>query len=713
MRRVVLASCLVFGFVATNSLAWSPTTPEIAVAKFGGTGEDKGYSVAVDSSGNIYTTGIFSGTVDFDPGAGTANLTSAGSWEVFVSKLNSAGELVWVKKFGSTAADQGTSVAVDSLGNVYTTGSFSGTVDFDPGAGTSNLFSGNDAVFVLKLNSAGEFVWAKQFNESWTSVAYGYSIAVDSLGNVYTTGFFRGTVDFDPGAGASNLTSAGSTGNVDAFVSKLDSTGAFVWVKQFTGTGNKDELGYSIAVDSSGNVYTTGSFSGTTDFDPDPAGGAVANLTSAVGADVFVSKLNSTGAFVWVKQFGGTSSEQGRSIAVDSSGNVYTTGFFQGTADFDPDPAGGAVANLTSAGVLEVFVSKLNSTGAFVWAKRLGGTGNDEGKSVTVDASGNVYTAGRFADTADFDPGAGTSNLTSAGGFDVFVSKLDATGAFVWAKQFGGTGDFDEGHSIAVDSSGNVYTTGTFRGTADFDPGAGTANLVSSDGADALATDVFVSKLSSAGAAVSATTTTTSTTTTTPAQAEEARRLEESRNAFELSERCRKANHAFNDCPLWPGNVTTSTSSTTLTSSTSSTSSTTSTTTPATSSTTSTTTPATSSTTSTTTTSPKVLTKQSLSLKVSFAQLSRRLSKPAQTNLQLLVNRLNQASNISITCSGTMTLSEIQNSKSLARNRATTVCAKLRSLGLKATFNTTSNPISKLTKKRGRFVVVAATYSSD
>ena len=657
MRRVVLASCLVFGFVATNSLAWSPTTPEIAVAKFGSTGEDKGYSVAVDSSGNIYTTGIFSGTVDFDPGAGTANLTSAGSWDVFLSKLNSAGELVWVKKFGSTAADQGRAIAVDTLGNVYTTGSFSGTVDFDPGAGTSNLFSGQDAVFVLKLNSAGEFVWAKQLNESWTSVAYGYSIAVDSSGNVYTTGNFRGTVDFDPGAGASNLTSAGATGNVDAFVSKLDLTGAFVWVKQFTGTGNKDEFGYSIAVDSSGNVYTTGYFSGTTDFDPDPAGGAVANLTSANGDDVFVSKLNSTGAFVWVKQFGGTASEQGRSIAVDSSRNVYTTGFFQGTADFDPDPAGGAVAN-----------------------------------------------------------------LTTAGGWDVFVSKLDATGAFVWAKQFSGTGSFDQGNSIAVDSSGNVYTTGNFRGTVDFDPGAGTANLVSSDGADVFATDVFVSKLSSAGAAVSATTTTTSTTTTTPAQAEEARRLEESRNAFELSERCRKANHAFNDCPLWPGNVTTSTSTSSTTSTTTpATSSTTSTTTSATSSTTLTTTPATSLTTSTTTplknstptTSPTVVTKQSLSLKVSFAQSSRRLSKPAQTNLQVLVNRLNQASNISITCSGTMTLSEIQNSKRLARNRATSVCAKLRSLGLKATFNTTSNPISKLTKNQGRFVVVAATYSSD
>jgi outer membrane protein OmpA-like peptidoglycan-associated protein len=335
-------------------------------------------------------------------------------------------------------------------------------------------------------------------------------------------------------------------------------------------------------------------------------------------------------------------------------------------------------------------VSKLNSLGEFVWAKRFGDTGYDESYSVLVDSSGNVYTTGFFEGTADFDPGAGTANLVSAGSSDVFVSKLDSTGAFVWANQLGGAGN-DWANAIALDSSGNVYTTGRFTGTADFDPGAGTANLVSAGNAD-----VFVSKLNSAGAAVSGTTTTT--TTTTPAQAEEARRLEESRNAFELSERCRKANHAFNDCPLWPGNVTTSTS----TSSTSSTSSTTSTTTPA-----------TSSTTSTTTTSPKVLTKQSLSLKVSFAQSSRRLSKPAQTNLQLLVNRLNQASNISITCSGTMTLSEIQNSKSLARNRATTVCAKLRSLGLKATFNTTSNPISKLKKNQGRFVVVAATYSSD
>ena len=635
VRRIFLMACLAFGFVATNSLAWSPTTPEIAVAKFGGTNEDRGRSVAVDSSGNIYTTGPFQVTADFDPGAGTTNLTSAGGNDVFVSKLDSAGELVWVKQLGGTDSTDAYSVAVDSSGNVYTTGAFSGTVDFDPGAGTANLVS---------------------------------------------------------------------AGSSDVFVSKLDSTGAFVWAKQFGGTGS--DASNSVAVDSSGNVYTTGSFSGTVDFDP---GGGTANLVSTGSADVFVSKLDSAGAFVWAKQLGGTDSDQANSVAVDSSGNVYTTGSFSGTADFDP---GAGTSNLVSAGASNAFVSKLDLTGAFVWAKQFSGTGQDRGYSVAVDSSGNVYTTGYFSQTTDFDPGAGTSNLVSAGSFDAFVSKLNSTGAFVWAKQFSGTG-LDQGRSVAVDSLGNVYTTGSFSGTVDFDPGGGTANLVSTGNGD-----VFVSKLSSAGAAIFLTTTTTSTTTTTPAQAEEARRLEESRNAFELSERCRKFNHAFNDCPLWPGNVTTSTTTTTTSTTT------TSTTTPATSSTTSTTTPATTSTSSTTstttplknstpTTFPTVLTKQSLSLKVSFAQSSRLLSKPAQTNLQLLVNRLNQASNISITCSGTIILSELQNSRSLARNRATSVCAKLRSLGLKATFNITSNPISKLTNNQGRFVVVAATYSSS
>jgi hypothetical protein len=161
--------------------------------------------VVTDSSGNVYTTGFFSGTVDFDPGAGTANLTSAGSDDSFISKLDSGGNYVWAKQLGGISAELAIGISVDSSGNVYTTGTFQGTADFDPGAGTANLTSaGGDDSFISKLDSSGNYVWAKQLGSTGADVAYG--VSVDSSGNVYTTGFFSGTVDFDPGAGTANLT---------------------------------------------------------------------------------------------------------------------------------------------------------------------------------------------------------------------------------------------------------------------------------------------------------------------------------------------------------------------------------------------------------------------------------------------------------------------------------------------------------------------------
>ncbi|MFA6510840.1 MAG: SBBP repeat-containing protein, partial [Candidatus Paceibacterota bacterium] len=445
----------------------------------GGTGADYAQDVFVDTSGNVYTTGYFAGTADFDPGAGTSNLTSAGSDDIFVSKLDTSGNFVWVKQFGGTSSDRANSISVDSSGNVYTTGYFAGTADFDPGAGTSNLTSaGNADIFVSKLDTSGNFVWVKQLGGTNTDNAN--SISVDSSGNVYTTGYFADTADFDPGAGTSNLTSAGAQ---DIFVSKLDTSGNFVLVKQFGGTGG--DYAQDVFVDSSGNVYTTGYFADTADFDP---GAGTSNLTSAsVGVfDIFVSKLDTSGNFVWVKQFGGTGEDRANSISVDSSGNVYTTGYFRETVDFDP---GAGTSNLTFAGADDIFVSKLDTSGNFVWVKQLGGTGNERANSISVDTSGNVYTTGYFYATADFDPGAGTSNLTPVGNADIFVSKLDTSGNFVWGKQLGGT-DLDTANSIYVDSSGNVYTTGRFNGTADFDPGAGTSNLTSAGG-----NDIFVSKL--------------------------------------------------------------------------------------------------------------------------------------------------------------------------------------------------------------------------
>ncbi|MBK7426249.1 MAG: SBBP repeat-containing protein [Saprospiraceae bacterium] len=444
----------------------------------GGTLTEIGLGNAVDGSGNVYTTGYFEGTADFDPGAGTANLTSAGSSDIFVSKLDANGNFLWAKSMGGTSFDAGYGIAVDGSGNVYTIGYFGGTVDFDPGAGTSNLTSaGIDDIYVSKLDANGNFLWIKSMGGS--AADNGYSIALDGSGNVYTTGYFRVTVDFDPGAGTANLISAGST---DIFVSKLDANGNFLWAKSMGG-GTGDDIGIEIAIDGSGNVYTTGYFAGTVDFDP---GAGTANLTSAGSADIFVSKLDANGNFLWAKSMGGTSFDNGNCIAADGSGKVYSTGYFQGTADFDP---GTGTANLTSAGDGDIFVSKLDANGNFLWAKSMGGSATDNSYGSAADGSGNVYTTGYFAGTVDFDPGAGTANLTSGGVQDIFVSKLDANGNFLWAKSMGGTAS-DIGYSIAVDGSDNVYTTGYFGGTVDFDPGAGTASLTSAGGLD-----IFVSKL--------------------------------------------------------------------------------------------------------------------------------------------------------------------------------------------------------------------------
>jgi len=448
--------------------------------QIGGTGSDQVRSITLDATGNIYTTGFFTGTADFDPGIGVFNLTSTGgSWDIFISKLDADGDFIWAKRMGGIGEDNGLSIAVDANGNVYTTGRFEETVDFDPGSGVFELTStgglGNWNIFISKLDSNGDFMWAKRMGGIIGDEAR--SITVDAGGNIYTTGRFEGTVDFDPGSGVFELTSAGILWNI--FISKLDSNGDFVWAKRMSG-GSGD--GYSIATDVGGNVYTTGQFGGTVDFDP---GSGVFNLPSAGGFDVFISKLDTDGNFLWAKSMEGTG--EGLGIAIDADGNVYTTGGFQETVDFDP---GVDTYNLSSNVIQDVFVSKLDTDGNFIWAKNMGGSDITNGSSITADNAGNVYTTGYFSGISDFDPGLGVSNLTSAGSFDIFISKLNKDGDFVWAKRIGATGN-DPGWSISIDAIGNVYTAGGFQGTVDFDAGVATNNLISNGGQD-----IFIAKYS-------------------------------------------------------------------------------------------------------------------------------------------------------------------------------------------------------------------------
>ena len=328
-------------------------------------GGNVGFSVMVDSSGNTYTSGWFAGTADFDPGTGVYNLTSRGDYDIFVTKLDPSGNFVWAKQMGGTGDDKSYANSIDTNGNVYVEGSFSGTANFNPG-GTYNLTAkGSYDGFIVKLDNDGNFVWAKQIGGIGASVNSEY-VVVDSNNNfnVYITGSFIGTVDFDPGAGVSNMSSS-PIGVYDIFVYKLDSSGNFIWAKQMGGTGT--DISYHAILDSSGNIYTTGIFQNTADFDP---GAGTYNLTSAGSFDIFVSKLDSSGNFVWIKQMGGTGDDRSFAIKVDSNGNVYTTGWFSGTTNFNPS---GTAYNLTSAGAQDIFISKFNSSGNFVWVKQMGG----------------------------------------------------------------------------------------------------------------------------------------------------------------------------------------------------------------------------------------------------------------------------------------------------------------------------------------------------
>ena len=443
----------------------------------GGTSLDAGLSIATDALGNVYTTGWFMDTVDFDPGVGTLSLISAGQQDIFIQKSDPNGNLLWAKSIGGSLFDIGFSITTDALGNVYTTGYFQDTVDFDPGVGTLNLISaGQQDIYIQKLDANGNFIWAKSMGGS--SLDQGISITTDALGNVYTTGTFQDTVDFDPGVGALSLISAGA----DIYIQKLDANGNLIWAKSMGGTG--DDYAKSVTTDALGNVYTTGWFRDNVDFDP---GVGTLNLISAGMADIYIQKLDANGNLLWVQSMGGSGDDYGQSITTDALGNVYTTGYFDTIVDFDP---GVGTLNLVSAGASDIYIQKLDANGNLLWAQSMGASSSDHGLSITTDTLGNVYTTGYFLDTVDFDPGLSTLNLVSAGGFDIFIQKLDANGNLIWVKSMGNTLS-DVGTSITIDPSGNVYTTGYFRDTVDFDPGVGTLNLISAGNGD-----IFIQKLS-------------------------------------------------------------------------------------------------------------------------------------------------------------------------------------------------------------------------
>ena len=278
------------------------------------------------------------------------------------------------------------------------------------------------------------------------------ALATDSGGNVYVTGGFRGAATF----GTNALLSFGSEAAADIFVAKYDPNGRLQWVRQ--AGGDSDDNGSGIAVDAENNVYVTGYFQGTASF-------GATNVTSQGDYDVFIAKYNTAGTLLWIKTAGGTYRDQGNALALDGAGNVCVTGEFNYTATFGS-------FSLTNVWQDDVFVTKLDKDGNFLWASSGGGLSQDFGFGVAADRVGNVYVTGYIQYTDTFGSIVVPPLFDPPNGYDIFVAKYDQTGTPAWVRRAGSAGS-DGGEAVAVDLSGNIYVTGWLGGPSVF----GSTNL--------------------------------------------------------------------------------------------------------------------------------------------------------------------------------------------------------------------------------------------
>lgn len=453
-----------FGFI-TSASATLTTLPVRVYSPWGatggGSGSDVGNAVAVDANGNAFVAGYFTGMATF----GTNQLLSAGVQDGFVAKYNAAGQVLWVRRLGGTGYDAVNAVAVDPGGNCYVAGTFEGIATFGSTSLTNTSAASFADAFVAKFDAGGTNVWARRLgvaavgdfatavaldgagnvfiagqstlatfnsvaltnlgrvfvakydnagNAQWARKAGGGSagqfdqatgLAADAAGNVYLAGVFASaTANFDGGVALANR------GGFDAFLARFNAAGSLQWVQQVGGT--QDDRANGVAVDSAGNAYLVGEFTGTLQL---PGTNLV---TATTDQNLFVARFTPAGTVDWARQAGGTLQDSARAVTVDRNDNVFIAGYFSGSAVFGSDTL------VSVASTFDAFLARLDTNGTFAFAQQAGGgdLGGDFGLGVAVDANGNALLTGYFNGASAL----GSSTAASTGGEDVFLTRFNA-----------------------------------------------------------------------------------------------------------------------------------------------------------------------------------------------------------------------------------------------------------------------------------------------
>ncbi len=441
------------GFAQAPEFLWASSV--------GGTDLTTNQGIVVDESGNVYSCGYYTGNTDFDPGIPIHGLMSNGGEDVFVQKLDSKGNLVWAWNFGDSLNDRALSIALDKENNLLVCGSFRGVVDFDPGLEVRKYTAtGIEDGFILKLDAEGKFIWAVQFAGTGSVVCT--HVSVDEEGNGLLTGYFSASGFTVSGANSLVISSEQIPGyTTSSLIGKFTSSGEFLWIKKI-----ENSSGICIKSDKESNLYIGGTYLGTVDFNP---GDGDTLLTSYGNGNSYFLKLGPEGNFEWVNQISGPGLGD---IAITENSEMLATGWVFVFELVGQNPSHWP----------EVFIVKLNHKGEIEWEKQVGGKKADYGYGLAVNSKGEIFIAGCFQDSTDFDPGEGVSLSVAKSPSDIFILKLDSSANYIWKGTIIGTvydgsslgisvSNYSSGISVVVDNKDNVHVAGRYHRYTDFGVG--------------------------------------------------------------------------------------------------------------------------------------------------------------------------------------------------------------------------------------------------